>query len=66
MTQFQTFLQSTKYYEISEYEDFLNNSLVKLSTAKKGKVTYINIPCSFDIETTSFFRLNGKKGICYV
>ena len=63
MTQFQTFLQSTKYYEISEYEVFFNNSLVDLSTAKKGKVTYINIPCSFDIETTSFFRLNGKEKV---
>lgn len=63
MTQFQTFLQSTKYYEISEYEVFLNNSLVDLSTSKKGKVTYINMPCSFDIETTSFFRLNGKEKV---
>lgn len=63
MTQFQTFLQSNKYYIYSEYKDFLRIALNEIDTVKKGKITYINIPCSFDIETTSFFRLNGKEKV---
>ena len=63
MTQFQTFLQSNKYYIYSEYKDFLRIALNEINTVKKGKITYINIPCSFDIETTSFFRLNGKEKV---
>lgn len=63
MTQFQTFLQSTKYYEYSNFEEFLDISLTEMKSVKKGKIEYINIPCSFDIETTSFFRLNGKEKV---
>lgn len=63
MTQFQTFLQSTKYYTYSSYKEFLEISLAEIKAVKKGKIEYINIPCSFDIETTSFFRLNGKEKV---
>ena len=63
MHQFQTFLQSTKTYTVNETDDFLNTSLSEINTVKKKKIEYINIPCSFDIETSSFFRSNGNEKV---
>lgn len=63
MNQFQTFLESTDYYEFDKYKEFIEISLQEFNICRKQKVEYINIPCSFDIETTSFFRLNGKEKV---
>lgn len=63
MHQFQTFLQSSKIYTITELDEFLNTSLSEYKTVRKKKIEYINIPCSFDIETSSFFRSNGNEKV---
>ena len=58
MIQFQTFLQLNKYYAYSEYKDFLRITLNEIDTVKKGKITYINIPCS------SFRHLQSARRVC--
>lgn len=54
--------------DISVILQSISDQLCIVSTNKKER--YYNIPCSFDIETTSFFRTNGnepeKVSIMYV
>lgn len=59
--EFQDFLALERTYKPYEIEDVLWLSMKNVKTIKNNKkVVYYNIPCSFDIETSSFFRLNGK------
>ena len=47
-----------KYYTKAQAEIFNNLEIQEINTNKK--VTYLNIPCAFDIETTSMI-INGEK-----
>lgn len=47
-----------QYNELNEYLQSFNISQYKLVSRKKIK--YYNIPCSFDIETTSLYTYKGK------
>lgn len=52
------------YEEGTAYEFFaeaMNNAPSQLEV-KKGNVTYYNIPCSFDIETSSFTTYEEEHG----
>lgn len=63
----QTILDSTDYYSVNEIEDIINliSEDLILSKAERS-VRYYNIPCSFDIETTSFFQQSEKVAIMYI
>ena len=61
MTQ-ETFLQSeTTTFEPSDIDKVIQEYLIPAETVKSGKnIEYFNIPCAFDIETTSFYN-EGEK-----
>ena len=53
-------------YNISEFDIVINNIKCDMQKVKKGKVCYYNIPCAFDIETTSFYDNGEKVGLMYI
>ena len=71
MTGLQNILDLTNYYTVNELSIISNliSEYMTLSKSSKG-VQYYNIPCAFDIETTSFFRQSEtsteKVAIMYV
>lgn len=60
---FQNFLSSDVIYPPSEIGNVTELSFDHAKTRSKNKIEYINIPCSFDIETSSFYY-NGEKCCC--
>lgn len=67
MMELQTILDSTKYYKVEDLQHIYDTikSDITLSKGVKG-VRYYNIPCAFDIETSSFFQQSEKVAIMYV
>lgn len=53
-------------YNISEFDIVVNSIKCDMEKVKKDKVYYYNIPCAFDIETTSFYDNNEKVGLMYI
>lgn len=53
-------------YKPNEFNTIANSIKSDLQKIKKGKIYYYNIPCAFDIETTSFYDNNEKVGLMYV
>ena len=53
-------------YNISEFNVVANSIKCDMQKVKKDKVYYYNIPCAFDIETTSFYDNNEKVGLMYI
>lgn len=63
MQAFRGFLQSNKIYDPSDIAEVVRTVEPYLTTVQgKRKLRYYNIPCAFDIETTSFFRSTGSTG----
>ena len=61
------FLSLKKIYKPSEIEEvFKQVRHFFRFTPTKNKVKYFNIPCAFDIETTSFFRQSEKVACMWV
>lgn len=58
----QTFLNWGKIYNPSEINEILNYVEDSEVIKTNKQIEYFNIPCSFDIETTSFFRSTGNEG----
>lgn len=55
------------YYYDSVKEDFDEFILgIDRSTKRKQKIEYYNIPCCFDIETSSFYDNGQKAGCMYI
>ena len=55
-----------RIYNISEFDIVVNSIKCDMQKVKKGKVCYYNIPCAFDIETTSFYDNSEKVGLMYI
>lgn len=53
-----------KYYMATD--KYLPFDLIKYREVKSKGVKYINLPCAFDIETTSFMEGEEKRAIMYV
>lgn len=53
-------------YSVDEFNKVYNDINPDMGTVKKRKVCYYNVPCSFDIETTSFYDNDEKVGLMYV
>ena len=53
-------------YNISEFDIVVNSIKCDMQKVKKDKVYYYNIPCAFDIETTSFYDNDEKVGLMYI
>ena len=53
-------------YNIDEFNVVVNSIKCDMQKVKKDKVYYYNIPCAFDIETTSFYDNNEKVGLMYI
>ena len=53
-------------YSVNEFDTIIDEIGSDVKTVKKGKVYYYNIPCAFDIESTSFYDNNEKVGLMYV
>lgn len=51
-----------------EYTYFLNHAVSKnnIPTVQKGKKVYYNLPCSLDIETSSYIKNGEKYAIMYI
>ena len=63
----QNILDSPKYYKVDEWNDIFNILKPHLSIVGNPRtIQYYNIPCAFDIESTSFFRQSEKVAIMYV
>lgn len=61
LTEFQAFLKSNKVYKPTEILNVLEMVRPYFTISHSNKKTkYFDVPCSFDIETTSFFRSTGK------
>lgn len=59
---FQAFLTSEAIYNPDDIGYILNNVALEKDLVKKSRgATYYNIPCSFDIETSSFLNDKGEK-----
>lgn len=54
------------YYDSvqDDFNDFING--IDRSTRRKQKIDYYNIPCCFDIETSSFYDNGQKSGCMYI
>lgn len=57
--QYYTFQQSETF--ISEITGAITDSDIVIN---KKKIEYVNLPCAFDIETSSFYTDNGEKRAC--
>ena len=53
-------------YNVSEFDIVVKSIKCDMQKVKKGKVYYYNIPCAFDIETTSFYDNGEKVGLMYI
>lgn len=58
------YVLDTHIYKVSDIDTILSE-LNKNNIVRYKKETYINYPFSFDIETTSFYEKEEKRGIMY-
>ena len=67
---FQTRIQTTgneKYYDPRTFSRFIAEALQGTRTTKDNKRNmYFNVPCAFDIETSSFMEDGEKRGCMYL
>ena len=60
-------LEDKTAYQPKDIDDIINKIWCNCSFTHQGKTKYLNIPASFDIETTSFYNENDEKtSIMYV
>lgn len=57
-----------KYHDINEWETITHDAFKNTLKRKSGKrgYYYFDVPCAFDIETTSFYEDGSKQGCMYI
>lgn len=64
---FTTLLSSEIYYTVHDAEYIFTQVLERAEKVTNNKkITYYNIPCSFDTESTSFYDNGNKSSVMYV
>lgn len=58
--------KASRIHRADEIESAISRVVHLLDTCRKGKDVYYNIPCSFDIETSSFYDHCNKIGIMWI
>ena len=58
-------LACMRIFKPSEVEEMVISASENVEKRKKGKISYFNIPCSFDIETSSFYAYGEKQSCMY-
>lgn len=67
MMEFQNILDLNNYYSVEEWKTVYNLISDNLYIVGSPRSTrYYNIPCAFDIESSSFFQLSEKVAIMYI
>lgn len=56
----------SKIYTLDDFDNYMKISIDTLPTVKNKNITYINLPCSFDIETSSWYDDKDKKACMYI
>lgn len=58
--------QTVRIYKPSDIDDVISEFLITAQVIKNTKkIEYFNIPCAFDIETSSFYEGDEKRAIMY-
>lgn len=66
MTTFSQWMGRTSIYKPSDISEMLRDAMDEAPTVRTGKkITYYDVPCAFDIETTSFYDNGEKRAIMY-
>ena len=67
LTAFRTIFEQDEFYDPSEIRDIVRMLKPYFDIFRKGKVKYYNVPCAFDIETTSFLsgQPETKQAVMY-
>lgn len=55
-----------EYFNDINFEKNITEIFKGMKTISKNKIKYYNIPCAFDIETSSFYENGEKRNIMYV
>lgn len=55
-----------EYFNEQNFTENITEIFKGMKTISKNKIKYYNIPCAFDIETSSFYEDGEKRNIMYV
>jgi len=59
---------NNQYYTYAQLDSFMQvaaSTVTNEDFVAKRKIEYVNIPCAFDIETSSFYEGDEKRACCY-
>ena len=66
--EFQAIIQSNDVYKPDQISEVITAAFTGAEIARTAntKLKYYNVPCAFDIETTSFYAKDEKRACMYL